>query len=366
MFPAAEEPQPGQQAGSRGDSNLQRTAALPKLSPALGNPPFSAQGFHMPPTNHLGRHHQHNHNSQQYVTLPGGASTTRHSGSSSCCSSNDNSITTRRSIELGAPAVAGTPVMQLQGATQYTPQVYLNAQDLILQQQQQDIACASAAAAGTLLQLQSRLPSRGGVCMLVQCPPPSQRSTLQGGLMPAGQVYSTTGGCNISGSVLGSGVMPSAGHNTSARPLGMPLSSASAVQQQGQQQHAWVQPITPAVTLVSQYGPPAQLSDPFAVVPDGLVLSSSSLLLPEPKGAFSSNSSSSIPPLQFAAPGAAVCSGPATSTGGFGGGLANDYASVAAAMAQEKLAQMQELEAQQERLRQDVITLLPYMRPGPL
>jgi hypothetical protein len=275
-------------------------------------------------------------------------------------------------MELGAPAAAGPPVLQLQGASQYTPQVYVNTQDLLLQQQQQDIAGASAAAAGTLLQLQlqQRLASRSGVCMLVQCPPPCEPHTLQGANMP---VYSAVGGCNVSGNVLGPGVALSGGHSTTAGLLGMPLPSASVIQQpvQQQQQQTWVQPIAPVVTLVPGYGPPPQPSGYVAAVTDGLVLSSSSLLLSEPPGAYSSSSNSSsnchMAPLHYAAPGAAVCTAPATSSGGcVGGSLGGDFASVAAAMAQEKLAQMQELEAAQERLRQDVITLLPYMGPGPV
>lgn len=91
-----------------------------------------------------------------------------------------------------------------------------------------------------------------------------------------------------------------------------------------------------------------QLSDPVAVVTDGLVLSTSSLLLPEPPGVCSSSSLCLYPGPN---PGLGRSSiGPCV--------LGNDVASVAAALAQP---QMRELEALQQQLRRDFVSLLPLV-----
>jgi hypothetical protein len=42
----------------------------------------------------------------------------------------------------------------------------------------------------------------------------------------------------------------------------------------------------------------------------------------------------------------------------------SDMAAAATALAQDKLAQMQQLEALQQQLKRDVVTLLPYLEPA--
>jgi hypothetical protein len=64
-----------------------------------------------------------------------------------------------------------------------------------------------------------------------------------------------------------------------------------------------------------------------------------------------------------------VCAEPVSrsSSGGLVSGTqvtGSNMASVAAAVAQDKLAQMQQLEALQQQLRRDVVTLLPYLEPA--
>lgn len=202
-------------------------------------------------------------------------------------------------------------------------QAYLEQQ---LLQQQAVIADASTAARDALLQLYARLaaaerrgPATGELCSLPQ------------------SGISSSGLCTL-------GPAQTALHG-----------STSAACPHTLQQHtvfgANSVPLpAPGPGTASPGGLFAQLSDPVAVVTDGLVLSTSSLLLPEPPRMCSSS--------------LCLYPGPNPGLGRSSIGpcvLGNDVASVAAAMAQEKLAQMQELEALQQQLRRDVVSLLPLV-----
>lgn len=239
----------------------------------------------------------------------------------------------------------GAGSVQPGGAYGNTAQPFYCSQDTMLLQQQQ-AAAACAAASGTCLQVQPRVPA--GSAVLVGMCSSSSTGFLCGPV--SSQLYSTAAS-NTSGSMLGSCVLLSA-PGTAAACLDRGTCPVSAAQHFAQPVFVAVVPAQGA--QLEPVGFPAHLSAPVSVVPSAMLPVPQLSAGPGGYGSSMGNQGACAEPTSSSSGG--LVSGPQV-TG-------SDIASVAAAVAQDKLAQMQQLEVMQQQLKRDVVTLLPYLEPA--
>lgn len=256
------------------------------------------------------------------------------------------------------PQYGGSFAPPAAGVLPTAPQSVYGNHSAVLQQQQHLANPGSAAAPGAVLQLQPQL-SAGNGAGLTALGPACTPSTLQGASVP-GQLYPAGG--NASGAVLGASVLGAPA--TTAPPLGSSVPCVSAAQARLLPAVHGMVAVPPQNLTVVAGGlqVPVQDSAPAAAPCGGAMQGAA--VLPEAPGLYAGSSNVRLAPAAIAPTGPNGYTAPTGYAAPVGGGAPGvDVSSVAAAVAQDKLAQMQQLEAMQQQLRRDVYTLLPYIEP---